>query len=233
MNKTIIKVEDVSMRYGKDFSIENLNLSLSSSRIVGLCGPNGAGKTTLIKMIVGLIRGYSGDIKVLDHSIGKETKAIVSYQPDIINLDPSLSGQRAVKEYKQLYDNFDDERFLELFEKLKLPLNKPLKKMSKGMKEKFQLALTLSRKAEVYIFDEPIAGVDPASRDSILETIISYYTQNALLIISTHLISDIESILDEVVFINEGHLILHENCDVLRAERQMSIEEIFKEEFKW
>lgn len=165
--------------------------------------------------------------------MSQKTKAMVSYQPDVITLDKNLTGQRTVKEFSDLYSDFDHKRFLELFEKLKLPLNKSLSNMSKGMKEKFQLAITLSRNAHVYIYDEPIAAVDPASRDSILETIIQYYTKDSLLIVSTHLIQDIEAILDEVIFINEGQIILHENCDDLRAQRQMSIDEIFREKFRW
>lgn len=233
MNKNLINIENVTMGYGRTEVIKNVDLQLTSNKVVGLCGPNGAGKTTLIKMIVGLLKGYSGNITVDDYEIGQDSKAVVSYQPDIITLDPNLTGNKVTKIYPGLYKDFNNERFIELFSKLQLPLDKPLKKMSKGMKEKFQLALTLSRDAKVYIFDEPIAGVDPASRDSILDTILSNYTNDALLIISTHLIQDIEPILDEVVFINEGCIQLHENCDDLRAERQMSIDEIFREVFKW
>lgn len=184
-------------------------------------------------MIVGLIRSYDGVIRINGEFVSQKTKAMVSYQPDVITLDKNLTGQPAVKEFSDLYSDFDHKRFLELFEKLKLPLNKSLSNMSKGMKEKFQLAITLSRNAHVYIYDEPIAAVDPASRDSILETIIQYYTKDSLLIVSTHLIQDIEAILDEVIFINEGQIILHENCDDLRAQRQMSIDEIFREKFRW
>ena len=233
MSKEVISINNVSMKYGREYALDDISLTLRSNRIIGLCGPNGAGKTTLIKSMVGLIRSYDGHITILDHSIGKETKALVSYQPDVITLPNSLTPQRAANEYASLYKDFNNKRFFELIEKLKLPMNKSIKNMSKGMREKFQLALTLSRDAHVYIFDEPIAAVDPASRDSILETIIQYYTKDALLIISTHLIQDIETILDEVIFINEGHLILHENCDDLREERGQSIDQIFREEFKW
>lgn len=233
MSNVSLNLSNISMKYGKELAVDNICLSLTEAKVIGLCGPNGAGKTTLIKMIVGLIKSNTGNIEVCGFPIGKESKSIVSYQPDIINLDENLTGNRALKQYPSLYPDFNGERFIELFTKLQLSLDKPLKNMSKGMKEKFQLALTLSRDAKVYIFDEPIAGVDPASRDSILDTILKYYTKDAILIISTHLISDIESILDEVIFINEGRLILHDNCDDLREERHMSIDEIFREEFKW
>ena len=230
---SIIEVKNLNMAYGRSKVINNVSLNLSDKKVIGLCGPNGAGKTSLIKMLVGLIMSYEGEILIDGHKVSKVTKEIVSYQPDVINLDSSLTGHKAIKQYKALYSNFEEARFLELFAKLKLPLDKPLGKMSKGMKEKFQLALTLSRNAKVYIFDEPIAGVDPASRDSILETIINNYTNDALLLISTHIISDIESILDEVIFITDGEIILHENCDNLRDERNMSIDQIFREEFRW
>lgn len=233
MHNKIISIKDVSISYGHVEIIKNISLDLDSNKIIGLCGPNGAGKTTLIKMIVGLLRDFKGNITVHNNEIGYISKSLISYQPDIITLDPNLNGKKALKQYKSLYKDFDEERFSELLIKLKLPNDKPLKKMSKGMKEKFQLALTLSRRAKVYIFDEPIAGVDPASRDSILETIINNYTKDALLLISTHLIQDIESILDEVVFINDGEIVLHENCDDLREKSNMSIDQLFREEFKW
>ncbi len=233
MHNKIISIEDVSISYGHVEIIKNISLDLDSNKIIGLCGPNGAGKTTLIKMIVGLLRDFKGNITVDNNEISYISKSLISYQPDIITLDPNLNGKKALKQYKSLYKDFDEERFSELLIKLKLPNDKPLKKMSKGMKEKFQLALTLSRRAKVYIFDEPIAGVDPASRDSILETIINNYTKDALLLISTHLIQDIESILDEVVFINDGEIVLHENCDDLREKSNMSIDQLFREEFKW
>lgn len=233
MHNKIISIKDVSISYGQVKIIKNISLDLDSNKIIGLCGPNGAGKTTLIKMIVGLLRDFKGNITVHNNEIGYISKSLISYQPDIITLDPNLNGKKALKQYKSLYKDFDEERFSELLIKLKLPNDKPLKKMSKGMKEKFQLALTLSRRAKVYIFDEPIAGVDPASRDSILETIINNYTKDALLLISTHLIQDIESILDEVVFISDGEIVLHENCDDLREKSNMSIDQLFREEFKW
>ncbi len=233
MNNNLITMSNVSMSYGKKRVINDINLSLSNNKVIGLCGPNGAGKTTLIKMIVGLLRDFDGEILIDKNKIGKITKSLVSYQADTITLESNLSGNKIIDLYEKLYQDFDRNKFIDLLTKFKVPLDQPIKKMSKGMKEKFQLALTLSRNAKVFIFDEPIAGVDPASRDSILETIINHYSQDALLIISTHLIQDIENILDEVIFIDDGKVILHQNCDDLREERNQSIDQIFREEFKW
>lgn len=233
MNDNLIKINNLNMSYGKKKVINNITLNLSNNKVIGLCGPNGAGKTTLIKMIVGLLRDFDGEILIDNNKIGKTSKSLVSYQADAITLDSNLSGYKTIVLYEKLYKDFDRNKFIDLLTKFKVPLDQPIKKMSKGMKEKFQLALTLARNAKVFIFDEPIAGVDPASRDSILETIINNYSDNALLIISTHLIQDIENILDEVIFINEGEVLLHENCDDLREERNKSIDQIFREEFKW
>lgn len=233
MSSPILELRNLNKKYGKRDVIRNVNLSLDSGKIVGLCGPNGAGKTTIIKMVVGLLRDYRGEILVKGQPVGHLSKAIISYQPDVEALNPNLTGKIASKTYQEMYADFDPSTLEDLFLKLKLDGDLPLRKMSKGMREKFQLALTLSRKADIYIFDEPIAGVDPASRDSILSTILSNYSQDALLIISTHLIQDIEKVLDEVVFVNDGIVTLHENCDDLREARNLSIDEIFREEFKW
>lgn len=233
MSKKILELRDLSKKYGSRQIIRGVNLSLDSGKIVGLCGPNGAGKTTIIKMIVGLLRDYKGEIIVDGQPVGSDSKGRISYQPDVVALNPNLTGKKASVMYSEMYPNFDATILEDLFLKLKLDGDMPITKMSKGMREKFQLALTLSRKADIYIFDEPIAGVDPASRDSILDTILSNYTQGALLIISTHLIQDIEGILDEVVFVNDGVISLHENCDDLREARNKTIDEIFREEFKW
>lgn len=233
MNSPILEIKNLQKKYGKREVIRGVNLSLTSGKIVGLCGPNGAGKTTIIKMIVGLLRDYKGEILINGEKIGAKTKAIVSYQPDVEALNPNLTGKIAARTYSDMYADFDPLVLEDLFNKLKLDGDLPLRKMSKGMREKFQLALTLSRRADIYIFDEPIAGVDPASRDSIMATILNNYTKDSLLIISTHLIQDIESVLDEVIFVNDGVITLHENCDDLRETRNMSIDEIFREEYKW
>lgn len=229
----IIEIHNLTKGYGKHEVLKNVNLELSPGKIVGLCGPNGAGKTTLIKILVGLLRNYKGSVEIGGQQVGHHSKSLISYLPDLQYFTSDFTGKKAIRLYRDMYFDFDENVLISLFEKMHLDLNMPLKKMSKGMKDKFQLALCLSRQAAIYLLDEPIAGVDPASRDLIIETILGNYSKDALVIISTHLIQDIESVLDEVVFINNGEVILHRNCDDLREEKQMTINEIFREEFRW
>lgn len=233
MSDNYLSVRNLKKNYGKYQAITDINLELGGGRIVGLCGPNGAGKTTLIKMIVGLLRDYQGEILVKGNPVGAASKARISYLPDVEYIESTYTGFKAMEQYSIMYEDFDPKRLEDLFQRLKLDGSMPVARMSKGMREKFQLALCLSRNADIYIFDEPIAGVDPASRDSIIETIINNYTKDALLIISTHLIADIENVLDEVIFIKDGRSILHENCDDLRESRNATVDQIFREEFKW
>lgn len=229
----ILEIKDVNKNYGKNQVLKDVTLSLDSGKIIGLCGPNGSGKTTLIKIIVGLLRDFKGEVLVNGKKVGPESKAVISYLPDIDYLEGNITGHKIASLYQDMYADFDINLLEDLFLKMKLDGSMRVSEMSKGMREKFQLALCLSRKAHIYILDEPIAGVDPASRDSIIETIIETYTRDALLLISTHLIQDIESVLEEVIFLNEGLVTLHENCDVLREKNNMSIDALFREEFKW
>lgn len=229
----IIEIKHLNKNYGKYDILKDVNLNLDQGKIVGLCGPNGAGKTTLIKILSGLLRAYEGEVLVDGQPIGKNSKSLISYLPDINYFDDSITAKKADSLYKDMYADYDSQIFLELLEKMKLDYDQPLKKMSKGMKEKFQLALCLSRQAEIYLIDEPIAGVDPASRDLIIETILGTYHEDALIIISTHLIQDIEAVLDEVIFLKEGEVMLHENCDELRERTGQSVNEVFREVFRW
>ena len=233
MEQSYLSIKDVSKRYGGFLALNHISLELSGGKIVGLCGPNGAGKTTLIKSIVGLLRDFEGSIEVLGYESGGSTNALVSYLPDVEHLESTVTAQKMTKLYHDIYPDFDPIMLRELIEKMGLYMDMPIARMSKGMREKFQLALCLSRRAKVYIFDEPIAGVDPASRDLIIETILSHYTEDALVIIATHLISDIEPVLDEVVFLKDGRVELHENCDELREKHNASVNDVFREVFKW
>lgn len=233
MEQSYLSVKDVSKRYGGFLALNRISLELKGGKIVGLCGPNGAGKTTLIKSIVGLLRDFDGSIEVLGYESGGSTNALISYLPDVEHLEATVTAQKMSKLYYDLYPDFDPLMLRELIEKLGLYMDMPISRMSKGMREKFQLALCLSRRSKVYIFDEPIAGVDPASRDLIIETILSHYTEDALVIIATHLIADIEPVLDEVVFLKDGRVELHENCDELREKHNASVNDVFREVFKW
>lgn len=233
MEQSFLSVKNVSKKYGNYKALDGINLELTGGKIIGLCGPNGAGKTTLIKSVVGLLRDFSGSIDILDYQSGGATNALISYLPDVEHIDGNVTANKMSKLYTDIYPDFDKNLLVEIISKLGLEMNMPISSMSKGMREKFQLALCLSRRAKVYIFDEPIAGVDPASRDSIIETILNHYTEDALVIIATHLIADIEPVLDEVVFLKDGKVELHRNCDELREERNSSINDIFREVYKW
>ncbi len=230
--ENIIEIRNLEKFYGRFPALNGVNLTLKGSRIIGLCGPNGAGKTTLIKILTGLIRDYKGEILIKDEASSALSRRLISYQPDTSRLTKESTGYSMANYYKDMYPDFEMSVMEELFAKLNLDPRKPVGKMSKGMVEKFQLILTMSRRAEIYLFDEPIAGVDPAARDLIMETILTQYRKDALVVISTHLIRDVETILDEVIFINDGQVLLHRNCDELRSEKNMSIDELFREEYR-
>ncbi|MDE6111631.1 MAG: ABC transporter ATP-binding protein, partial [Eubacterium sp.] len=197
---------------GKDI-LKNIDLTVESGKIVGLLGKNGQGKTTLIKLVNDLLVPSHGEVLINGKAPGVDSKKIISYLPERTYLDKSMTVKQAIVYFSEFYDNFNSERAYELLEKLDLDVNQKLSKMSKGMQEKVQLILVMSREAELYILDEPLGGVDPASRDYILDTILSNFSEGASVIISTHLIADIERILDEVIFIDKGQIILTESAD--------------------
>ena len=211
---TLLEVKDVCKRYGKKTALDHLNLTLESGHIVGLLGPNGSGKTTLIKLINGILTPDEGEILVEGMKIGVETKKVVSYLPD------------------HTYQDFDVVRAYDMLAKLSINPNDKLKSMSKGTKEKVQLILVMSRRADLYVLDEPIAGVDPAARDYILRTILTNYDENATILISTHLIADVENVLDEVVFIQNGTISLTSSVDDIRINQGKSVDALFREVFR-
>ena len=190
------------------------------------------GKTTIIKLINGILKPSEGEILINGKKAGIESKKIISYLPENNCLDMNMKITEIVKLFSDFYEDFDENTANKLFDDFKINTNSKLKNMSKGTKEKIQLVLVISRKADIYILDEPISGVDPATRDNILDTILGNFNENATLLISTHLISDVERILDEVIFVNNGEIMLHENADKLRTERNKSIDQIFREVFK-
>lgn len=216
---------------GKDI-LKNVNLTVESGKIVGLLGKNGQGKTTLIKLVNDLLVPSHGEVLINGKKPGVDSKKIISYLPERTYLDKSMTVKQAIVYFSEFYDNFNSERAYALLEKLDLDVNQKLSKMSKGMQEKVQLILVMSREAELYILDEPLGGVDPASRDYILDTILSSFSEGASVIISTHLIADIERILDEVIFIDKGQIILTEPADELRSRENASVDEIFRRMFR-
>lgn len=230
--KTILECKNLSKTYGREPALHGINLRLERGKIVGLLGPNGSGKTTLIKLANGLLVPTAGEIFVGGHKPGLETKRIVSYLPDKNYLDEDQSVDAIIGLFLDFYEDFDEKRAREMLDKLNIDPKKRFKTLSKGTKEKVQLILVMSRKADLYLLDEPIAGVDPAARDYILDTIINNYDENATVVISTHLIADIEKVLDEVIFIKNGDITLHRTVDEIREEHGKSVDEYFREVFR-
>lgn len=212
--------------------LQDVNLKIPRGKIIGLLGKNGAGKSTLIKLINDLLTPTSGEILINGEKPGVKSKEIISYLPERTYLDKEMTIKQVIKYFEEFYENFDSQKAIKLLKDLDLDINKKISKMSKGMQEKLQLILVMSRNAELYILDEPLGGVDPATRDYILDTILSNFSEGASVIISTHLISDIERILDEVIFVDKGKIILTSSADELRNKEKTSIDEIFRRYFK-
>ena len=232
-SEVIISVNGLSKNYGGNAALRNVSLDLHKGRIIGLLGPNGCGKTTLIKLLANLLTQYQGSILINGHKPGLETKKIISYLPDRNYLADNWTANQAISYFKDFYEDFDEKQARELISKLQIDPFMKFKSMSKGTKEKLQLILVLSRQAQVYLFDEPIAGVDPAARDLIFELILQNYNKLATVIISTHLIYDVEKILDDVIFLRQGEVIRYGNVKHIVNTYQKSIEDLFKEDFKW
>lgn len=232
MTDMILKCNALSKTYGRKQALQGLDLELAPGRIVGLLGPNGSGKTTLLKLINGLLTPTSGTIRIGGLPPGKETKAIVSYLPERTYLDDGMKVREAISFFRDFYSDFDSTRAAEMLHSLDIDENARLRTLSKGTREKVQLILVMSRSARLYCLDEPIAGVDPAARDYILRTIINNYDPQATILISTHLIADIEQILDEVIFIRDGRLIMQRTVDDIRGQDGKSVDTLFREVFK-
>ena len=218
--------------FGNKKVLKDINIKIPRGKIIGLLGKNGTGKTTLIKLINDLLTPTSGEILIKGKHVGVESKKIISYLPERTYLDKSMTVDNVIEFFEDFYDNFNSKKAKKLLKDLDLDTTQKLSKMSKGMQEKVQLVLVMSREAELYILDEPLGGVDPATRDYILDTILTNFNENASVIISTHLISDIEKILDEVIFIDKGKIILQSETDELRKKERGSVDEIFRRLFK-
>ncbi len=229
----VVRCQGLTKKYGGLIALNSVDLSIESGKIIGLLGPNGSGKTTLIKIINGLLTPTSGTVTVDGDLPGIATKAKISYLPDNNYLNSWMTVGQIVDMFRDFYDDFRPQLAYEMLAKLGITPEVRLKTLSKGNKEKVSLILVMSRNARLYVLDEPIAGVDPATRDYIISTIINNYNPEASVLISTHLISDIEQVLDEVIFINNGRIMLKRSVDDIRAENGKSVDELFREVFKW
>lgn len=232
-NDTLVEVKGLSKDFGRAQALDNLSFTLAPGHIVGLLGPNGSGKTTLIKLLAGLLTPTEGSIRIMGSAPGTFTKSVVSYLPDTTYLNENMTADGTIGFFESFYTDFDPARARQMMDLLGVDRTRPIKTLSKGTKEKVQLILVMSRRAKLFLLDEPIGGVDPATRDYILQTIIQNYEEDATILISTHLISDIETILDEVLILKDGRLVKQAQVDVLREENGMSVDELFREAFKW
>lgn len=227
----ILECENLSKDYGSVKALDGLTLRIESGKIVGLLGPNGHGKTTLIKTLSGLLSQDDGNVLIDGKKVGVDTKKIVSYLPERSYLSPAMKIREVVSFFEEFYEDFDAKKAYAMLDELGLDKESRLKSLSKGNREKVQLIMVMSRSAKLYLLDEPMGGVDPAARDYILRTIISNYTEDATVIISTHLIQDVEQILDEVIFLKHGKVMLHRDVDELRMEKKRSVDALFREVF--
>ncbi|MBQ7364561.1 MAG: ABC transporter ATP-binding protein [Clostridia bacterium] len=233
MAEYLLYAENLVKRYGPKVALNGAHLRLSGGKIIGLLGPNGSGKTTLIKILNGLLTEDSGIVLIDGKRPGVETKKIVAYLPDNTYLNTYMTVRQIVEYFKDFYADFREELAYEMLSRLGIEPELKLKTLSKGNKEKVCLILTMSRNAKLYVLDEPIAGVDPAARDYVIETIINNHNPDSTVLISTHLISDIEQVLDEVVFLKDGITVLHKSVDEIREEHGKSVDELFREVFRW
>ena len=229
---SLLECTGLTKCYSGKKALNNVNLKLEPGRIIGLLGPNGSGKSTFIKLCAGLLTPNAGDIHILGLPIGPETKGIVAYLPERTYLSKWETVREIVDFFDEMYDNFQKDKAYQMLQDLNINPEDKLKTMSKGTKEKVQLILVMSRKADLYLLDEPMGGVDPAARDYILDTIITNYNQEGSILISTHLISDIENILDDVIMIKEGNVVCYDSADNIRMNYEKSLDQVFREVFR-
>ncbi len=228
----ILSCKGLSKRYGRNLALDGVDLNIEPGRVVGLLGPNGSGKTTLIKLVNGLLTPSSGEVLIDGSKPSPVSKAVVAYLPDRDYLADWMTPEQQMDLFQDFYADFDRAKAEEMIERLGVDKKLRFKQLSKGNREKLQLILVMSRKAKLYLLDEPIGGVDPATRDYILETIIHNYNPDAAVILSTHLIADVEKVLDEAIFLKNGQIVLHAQADAIREEKGMSIDQYFREVFR-
>ncbi|MDD6071164.1 MAG: ABC transporter ATP-binding protein [Clostridiales bacterium] len=229
---SLVECRALTKRYSKALALNQVNLDLEPGKIIGLLGPNGSGKTTFIKLCAGLLTPTAGEIKIKGMDVGPETKAVVAYLPERTYLSRWAKVKEIVSFFGEMYDNFQEDVAYQMLSDLGINPDDKLKTMSKGTKEKVQLILVMSRKADLYLLDEPMGGVDPAARDYILNTIITNYNPEGSILISTHLISDVENILDDVIMIKQGNVVCHDSVDNIRMTYDKSLDQVFREVFR-
>ncbi len=227
----LVDCKHVKKSYGKKEVLKDFDLQLGRGRIIGLLGPNGSGKTTLIKILSGILSRNDGEITIAGLPVGIESKKIVSYLPERTYFSPSMRVRQTLQFFADFYEDFNMDKAQDMLSRLNIQPSSKIKELSKGTREKVQLVLVMSREAQLYLLDEPIGGVDPAARDYILKTILTGYNENASILISTHLISDVEKVLDEVVFIKDGRVVLQEAADAIREQNGKSVDALFREVF--
>ena len=228
----LIKIDNLCKSFDKKNVLDNISLEITKGKIIGLLGENGAGKTTLIKILAGIYKKNSGTVNILDIPVGFDTHKYISYMPDENFLHPWMKVKDAINYYTDLFPDFDIETSIKLCKELKLEPNNLIEKLSTGTKERVMIMLTFSRKAPIYLLDEPIGGIDPVAKDMILKTVISNVSEDSTVLLSTHLLKDIETILDEVIFIKDGKILTHKTCDSIRETENKSIEEYYLEVMK-
>lgn len=225
----MIEIKNLSLKYGGREVLKDLNLNIDTGKIIGLVGENGTGKSTLMRVLTGLEKNYKGDVLIDGNKPGGKTNALISYQPDHLPFDDFMTVIDIGNIYERFYDDFDAENYYKMIDSFSIKRNLKIKECSKGMKDKVQIAATLARKAQVYLLDEPMTGIDPKARYEMLNTIIENFSPDSTLIISTHLITEIEKILDEVIIIADGKVVSHKAVDEIREEQGLSLEEYFRE----
>jgi len=228
----ILEINNLTKNYGRNFAVNNISFKIPAGKKVGLLGPNGSGKTTLIKTVMGLLSGHSGEVSVCGIPAGTEANKNISYLPDVTHIPTWFRVRQALDFFADFYQDFDKLRAEEMLTTMGIPFGGTIKSLSRGMQEKVQLALVMSRRAKLYILDEPIGAVDPASREFIIETIVKNFPSDSSILLSTHIIADIEPILDTAIFLKDGEVILHNEVESLRQEKNTSLDGLFREVFR-
>lgn len=227
----LITCEGLVKKYGSKTALSNFSIEIPEGRIIGILGPNGSGKTTFIKSLCGVLTPEAGTIRIDGKEVGTESKKVVSYLPERPYFSSAIRVKDTLDFFEDFYEDFDRKAALQMLSSLQIDLKSKIGSLSKGTREKLQLVLVMSRRAKLYLLDEPIGGVDPAARDFILKTILTNYSEDASVLISTHLISDVEKVLDDVIFIKQGRLVLHKSVDEIRSEEKKSVDMLFREVF--